>query len=75
MSRTENDEVAGAGTYLGPLCGDVEAAAAEVESRTALELVTVTLSRAAAEDYVRYGVESAPYDVWRAISQALENRA
>ena len=78
MSRTGpglDDELPGAGAYLGPLCGDVDTAAAQVEARAALEQVTVTLSRTAAEDYVRYGVESAPYDVWRAISDALERRA
>ena len=61
----------GYGAFLGPVCGDVEIAVAEVEAREDAQRITVTLSRAVAEDYVRYGVESSGHEIWHALSEAL----
>lgn len=60
------------GTFLGPICGDVESAVVEVEAREHTLNVTVTVSRAAAEDYVRYGVDSSQHEIWYALAEALE---
>lgn len=61
----------GYGAFLGPISGGVLAAVTEVEARSETQQVTVTVSRAAAEAYARYGVESSTLEIWRALIDAL----
>lgn len=75
MSRTAEGNSPCMGAYLGPFYGDVETAVAEVESRSTFDHVTVTVSRIAAEDYVRYGLEPSTQEIRWALSEALEGLA
>ena len=75
MSRTAEGNSPCMGAYLGPFYGDVENAVAEVESRSTFDHVTVTVSRIAAEDYVRYGLEPSTGEIRWALSEALEGLA